>query len=83
MLSEHLNLHIILILNTDDADLIEDDYLDCNSILMDIEFDELDNERATELNKHLGKNKNYKNSIKVSDVAKGLKDVSIEDEVGY
>ena len=83
MLSEHLNLHIILILNTDDAELIEDDYLDCNSILMDIEFDELDNERATELSKHLGKNKNYKNSIKVSDVAKGLKDISIDDEVGY
>ena len=83
MLSDHLNLQIIVVSNTDDSDLIEDDYLDCNSLIMDIEFDELKSKKATELSKHLGKNKVYKTSNKVSNVVKGITESDNQSNIGY
>jgi predicted AAA+ superfamily ATPase len=83
ILSDHLNVHIILITNTEDSDDITNEYMDCNSIVADIQFEELDVEKANELSKFLGKNKTYKNPARVVDVVKGLKEQAPDNEIGY
>ena len=83
ILSDHLNVHIILITNTDDYEDINNEYMDCNTVITEIEFDELEVDKANELSKFLGKNKTYKNPVKVVDVVKGLKEQSPDIEIGY
>lgn len=68
ILSDHLNLHIILIFNEESIDDIDENVLDCNNLLETIEFKELDVEMSKELSKTLGFNKKYKTPQRLVDV---------------
>lgn len=68
LLSDHLNLHIILIFNEESIDDIDENVLDCNNLLETIEFKELDVEMSKELSKTLGFNKKYKTPQRLVDV---------------
>jgi hypothetical protein len=72
-LSEHLNMQILLLFNTDDIENIDDNLLECNNIMDVIEFDYIDSKLATELSKNLGKNKKYKDPVLLNDVFKNKK----------
>jgi len=76
-LSDNLNLQVILIFNDLEED-IDENILDCNSLLDVIEVDDLDSELATELSKNLGYNKKYKDSIRLIDVVQNKKMDKIE-----
>ena len=76
-LSDNLNLLVILIFNDLEED-IDENILDCNSLLDVIEVDDLDSELATELSKNLGYNKKYKDSIRLIDVVQNKKMDKIE-----
>ncbi len=83
VLSDHLNISVILITNCSDFEDITLDYMDCNSVIANIEFTELDIDKANDLSKFLCKNKIYKKNTKVVDVVKGLKEQESEVEIGY
>ncbi len=76
-LSDNLNLQVILIFNDLEED-IDENILDCNSLLDVIEVDDLDSELATELSKNLGYNKKYKDSVRLIDVVQNKKMDKIE-----
>jgi len=76
-LSDSLNLHVLLIFNEFEED-IDENILDCNCLIDNIEFNELESEIATDLSKTLGYNKKYKETIRLVDVANNIKSDKIE-----
>ena len=79
-LSDNLNLHIILIFNELEED-IDENILECNCLLDNIEFDELESDIANELSKKLGHNRKYKNHIRLVDVINNIKSDKL-DKIG-
>lgn len=71
IISDHLNLHIILIFNEESIDDIDANILDCNNLLEIIEFKELDKDMSTELSKTIGFNKKYKTDQRLVDIING------------
>ena len=69
-LADTMNVNIIALFNTDTEDDIEEDLLDCNSLIDVIEFELLSIDESNELAKHLESNKKYKNKTKVIDIIK-------------
>jgi hypothetical protein len=76
-LSDGLNLHILLIFNDIEED-IDENILDCNCLIDNIEFDELESDVATDLSKSLGHNKKYKDSKRLVDVVRNVKSDKVE-----
>jgi hypothetical protein len=71
IISDHLNLHIILIFNEESIDDIDENILDCNNLIEVIEFKELDKDMSNELSKTIGYNKKYKTNQRLVDVING------------
>ncbi len=82
ILSNHLNINVILISNSYDVEDVED-ILDCNSIIGEVEFNELEPKKATELSRHIGKNRKYKTPIILTNVLKDKKGATVSNEIGY
>jgi hypothetical protein len=80
VISDKINLQIILIFN-EDLDDIDEDILDINNLIDIIEVDYLDIEVANELSKLLGKNKKFKNKTKLIDVLRN-KSILKTDKIG-
>lgn len=80
-LSDSLNLHILLIFNTDKEE-IDEDILECNSLLDAIEFTKLPPYTANELSKKMGFDKKYKYDVRLSDVFQN-KNVESERKIGF
>lgn len=76
-LSDSLNLHILLIFNEYEED-IDENILDCNCLIDNVKFDELEADMATDLSKILGHNKKYKTPVRVVEVANNIKSDKIE-----
>jgi DNA replication protein DnaC len=70
VVSEQLELQVLLIFNVDNEDEIDECLLDSNNLLDVINIEELDSEVATELSKELGFNKKIKNDTRLVDVFK-------------
>ena len=69
-LADTMNVNIIALFNTDTEDDIEEELLDCNSLIDVIEFEFLSIDESNELSKHLESNKKYKNKTRVIDIIK-------------
>jgi hypothetical protein len=69
-LADTMNVNIIALFNTDTEDDIEEELLDCNSLIDVIEFELLSVDESNELAKHLESNKKYKNKTRVIDIIK-------------
>jgi hypothetical protein len=72
-LSDSIEVNIIAIFNVDDEDEIDHSLLDCNNLIASLKFDELSDDEASELSKHIGHDKLYKNNTKLVDIIKGRK----------
>lgn len=72
-LSDSMEANIILIFNVEDEDEIDHSLLDCNNLIDVIKFDDLSPNESTELSKHIGHDKSYKNKTKLVDIIKGRK----------
>jgi predicted AAA+ superfamily ATPase len=72
-LSDSVEANIVLIFNVEDEDEIDHSLLDCNNLIDKIKFEELTSDESTELSKHIGHNKSYKNKTKLVDIIKGRK----------
>jgi hypothetical protein len=70
LLSDSIKVNVIIIFNTKDEDEIDHALLECNSLIDVIEFKYLNEEESTELSKHLGHKKKYKNKTKLIDIIK-------------
>ena len=81
IISDELNLHIILIFNESDYDNLDDNLIDSNNLLEIIEFDEIDVEMAKELSKTLGFNRKYKTKQRLVDIFKN-KTGEIKNKIG-
>jgi hypothetical protein len=68
ILSDVLDLHIILIFNEESLDEIDENILDCNNLIEVIEFKEIDVDLSNELSKTFGFNKKYKTPQRLVDV---------------
>lgn len=75
IISDSLNLHILLIFNILEDEEIDETLLDCNNLLDIIEFDKLDFELSTELSKTLGFNRKYKTDQRLVDIFNNRKDI--------
>lgn len=71
-MSDHLNIQVLLIFN-DNKDNIDENIIECNSIIEILEFEEIESDIATELSRKVGIGKKYKNSAKLVDVFKDKK----------
>lgn len=69
-LADTMNVNIIALFNTDTEDDIEEELLDCNSLIDVIEFELLSVDESNELAKHLESSKKYKNKTRVIDIIK-------------
>ena len=67
LISEIIDVNIILIFNIDDHSEIED-LIECNNNLECIEFNYLDIDESNRLSEYLGKKVKYKNNSKLSDI---------------
>lgn len=80
-MAEHLNVHFLLVFNMD-KDELDENLLDCNSLIDVIEFDMLSADMATELSKSLGINKKHKSESRLLDVMNSKKKKSLKEEIG-
>lgn len=80
VISDKINLQIILIFN-ENLDDIDEDILDINNLIDIIEIDYLDVEVANELSKIVGKNKKFKSKTKLIDVLRN-KSILKTDKIG-
>ena len=78
-LSDTMNVNIVAILNIEDEDEIDPSLLECNNLIEVVEFEDLSEEEANDLAKHLGSNKKYKNKSRVIDIIKKRSNI---EEVG-
>jgi hypothetical protein len=81
LMSDHLNIHFLLVFNTDEDEL-DDSLIECNSLIDIINFELLTSDMATELSKSLGINKKYKNNTRLIDVINSKKKKSFKGEIG-
>jgi len=81
LMSDHLNVHFLLVFNTDEDEL-DDSLIECNSLIDIINFELLTSDMATELSKSLGINKKYKNNTRLIDVINSKKKKSFKGEIG-
>jgi hypothetical protein len=68
LLSDSIQVNVITIFNVEDEVEIDHALLECNSLIDVIEFKYLNEEESTELSKHLGHKKKYKNKTKLIDI---------------
>lgn len=80
IISDKINLQIILIFN-EELDDIDEDILDINNLIDIIEVDYLEVEVANELSKIVGKNKKFKSKTKLIDVLRN-KSILKTDKIG-
>jgi hypothetical protein len=80
-LSDAIGANIVMIFNEKDEDNIDEDLLECNTLLEVVSFGELSEDEASELAKHLGR-KGSKGKARVIDVVKKRKS-STEAEIGF
>lgn len=80
-MSDHLNVHFLLVFNVDEDEL-DEHLLDCNNLIDVIKFDMISPDMATELSKSIGINKKHKSESKLSDVMRSKKKKSSKDEIG-
>lgn len=73
LISDEIEINIILIFNVDNESEIDHSLLECNNLLRMIEFSDLSSNEATELSEFLGHNKKYKEKVRVLDVVKNRK----------
>ena len=69
-LSDHVNLQVLLVFNSEYDD-IDETLIDSNNLIDVIEFGLLDVDTANELSKEIGKSKNIKEDCRLVDVFKG------------
>ena len=69
-LSDHVNLQVLLVFNSEYDD-IDETLIDSNNLIDVIEFRLLDVDTANELSKEIGKSKNIKEDCRLVDVFKG------------
>jgi hypothetical protein len=81
VISDKIDLHILLIFNVEDIDDIDEDILDINNLIDIMEIDYLSPDVATELSKLLNKGKKYKSPIKLIDVLRN-KSITKIDKIG-
>jgi hypothetical protein len=75
-LSDSIQVNIIAIFNTNDIKEIDSSLLDSNSLINLIKFEDLTPGESTDLSKHLGFNKKYKNKTRLVDIIKNTNSVS-------
>jgi hypothetical protein len=68
LLSDMIQVNVITIFNVEDESEIDHALLECNSLIDVIEFEYLNDEESSDLSKHLGHNKKYKNKTKLIDI---------------
>lgn len=81
LISEVINVNIILIFNTDNQSEIEE-LIECNNILGFIKFDYLSADESNQLSEYLGKKTKYKNNSKLSDIIRS-KNTDYKKRVGF
>lgn len=81
LISEVINVNIILIFNTDNQSEIEE-LIECNNILGFIKFDYLSADESNQLSEYLGKKTKYKNNSKLSDIIRS-KNTDLKKRVGF
>jgi hypothetical protein len=81
LISEVINVNIILIFNTDNQSEIED-LIECNNILGFIKFDYLSVDESNQLSEYLGSKTKYKNNSKLSDIIRN-KNTNYKKRVGF
>jgi hypothetical protein len=81
LISEVINVNIILIFNTDNQSEIED-LIECNNILGFIKFDYLSADESNQLSEYLGRKTKYKNNSKLSDIIRN-KNNDYKKRVGF
>lgn len=80
-ISDHLNVHFLLVFNVYEEEL-DENLLDCNNLIDVIEFDMIPPDMATELSKSIGINKKHKSESKLLDVMRSKKKKSSKDDLG-
>lgn len=70
LISEVVNINILLIFNDENKSIIDDDLLNCNNLLEVLKFDHLDIDESNELSEHLGNKGKFKNKNKLLDIIK-------------
>jgi hypothetical protein len=68
VISDDVNLQILLIFNVDEEDDIDSNLIDSNNLISVLEIEELESEVATELSKELGFNKKFKKNTRLVEV---------------
>ena len=68
VVSDELDLQILLIFNVDEEDDIDSNLIDSNNLISIFEVEELESEVATELSKELGFNKKFKKNTRLVEV---------------
>lgn len=69
-LSDSIQVNVIAIFNVDDSNEIDHSLLDSNVLIDLIEFDYLTVKESSELSRHLGFNRKYKNKTRLVDIIK-------------
>jgi hypothetical protein len=69
-LSDHINLQVLLVFNSEYDD-IDETLIESNNLIDAIEFGLIDIDTANELSKEIGKSKNIKDDCRLVDVFRG------------
>lgn len=72
-LSDSIEVNIISIFNVDNDDEIDHSLMECNNLIGTIKFGDLSADESSDLSKHIGHDKSYKNKTKLVDIIKGRK----------
>lgn len=81
--SDMFNLNIIVILNVENIEEIDHILLECNNLLDVLHVNNLDNIKAKELSKYLGKKIKPKSGLKLIDIIRGKKSSEYKSEIGF
>jgi hypothetical protein len=81
--SDELNLQIITIMNCDSEDDIDSHLFDTNNLLSIIEFEYLEKNKISELNKLLGRKSKPKQDSRLIDVLQNKSSLKEKNQIGF
>ena len=81
IISDDINLQILLIYNEEDIENIDENLIDCNNLLGMVEFNELETEISKELSKTLGFKRKYKTKQRLVDILNN-KNGELKNKIG-
>ena len=81
--SDMYNLHVIVILNTDNPNDIDPTLFDSNNLIDVIEVGRLDEEKIQHLCKHLGKKNKFQDEARLVDILRNKKIKGDDTDMGF